>query len=121
MLQAGHCAVLDGNPIGVKDSSSPLRSMQAQDDYAHAVFVHAARGGRAFVMDPLGRGRYQGQWVPKVDLSQFASRFTTSFGSPYCAVVKRGQESRVERVRRQVRERTLIQARDAVEALRRTP
>ena len=57
-------------------------------------------------MDPLGRGRYQGQWVPKVDLRQFASRFTTSSGSPYCAVVKRGQQSSVERLRRQMREQT---------------
>ena len=45
-------------------------------------------------MDPLGRGRYQGQWVPKADLRQFASRFTTASGSPYCAVVKRGEQSR---------------------------
>jgi hypothetical protein len=118
-LQAGHCAVLDGNPSRVSDPRSPLRSMQAKDDYDHAVFVHAARVERAFVMDPLGRGRYQGEWVAKADLRQFASRFTTSPGSPYCAVVKRGQESRVERVRRATWERALIQARDAVEALRR--
>ena len=98
---------------------SPLRSMQAKDDYDHAVFVHAASGERAFVMDPLGRGRYQGQWVPKADLRQFASRFTTASGSPYCAVVKRGQQSSVERLRHQTRERTLVRARDAVEALRR--
>jgi hypothetical protein len=70
-------------------------------------------------MDPIGRGSYQGQWVPKADLRQFASRFSTSSGSPYCAVVKRGQESPVERVRQASRERALIQARDAVEALRR--
>ena len=62
-LQARHCAVLDGNPVKVTDRSSPLRSMQAKDDYDHAVFIHAARGERAFVMDPLGRGRYEGQWV----------------------------------------------------------
>jgi hypothetical protein len=116
-LQAGQCAVLDGNPIQVQGPRSPLRSMQARDDYDHAVFVHAARGERAFVMDPLGRGRYQGQWVQKADLRQFASRFTTASGSPYCAVVRRGQESRVERVRRATRERALVQARDAVEAL----
>jgi hypothetical protein len=118
-LEHGHCPVLDGNPAKVADKSSPLRSMQAKDDYDHAVFIHTARGERAFVMDPLGRGRYQGQWVPKADLRQFASRFATAAGSPYCAVVKRGQQSSVERVRRQVRERTLIQARDAIDALRR--
>ena len=105
-LQAGHCAVLNGNPNGVTDLSSPLRSMQAKDDYDHAVFVHAARVERAFVMDPLGRGRYQGQWVPKADLRQFASRFTTASSSPYCAVVKRSEQSSVERLRRQLHGQT---------------
>jgi hypothetical protein len=105
-LQAGHCAVLDGNPVKVTDRSSPLRSMQPKDDYDHAVFVHTARGDRAFVMDPLGRGRYQGAWVPKADLRHFASRFMTISGSPYCAVVRRGQESSVERLRREMREQT---------------
>jgi len=104
-LQAGHCAVLNGNPSKVTDPRSPLRSMQANDDYDHAVFVHVARGERAFVMDPLGRGRYQGAWVSKAELSQFASRFMTSSGSPYCAVAKRGQESSLERLRRQMGER----------------
>jgi hypothetical protein len=118
-LQSGYCAVLDGNPIKVRDALTPLRSMQAKDDYDHAVFVHAAGAERAYVMDPLDRGRYQGQWVPKVDLRQFASRFATAAGSPYCAVVRRGEQSRVERVRRATRERALIQARDAVDALRR--
>ena len=117
--QAGHCAVLNGNPVKVADPKSPLRSMQARDDYDHAVFVHTARGERAYVMDPLGRGGFQGQWVPKADLRQFASQFATTAGSPYCALVRRGQQSSVERVRRQVRERTLMQACDAVEALRR--
>ena len=62
-LQSGHGAVLDGNPSKVQDPSSPLRSMQAKDDYDHAVFVPTAKGDRAFVMDPLGRGRYEGRWV----------------------------------------------------------
>jgi len=30
----------------------------------------------------------------------------TTSGSPYCAVVKRGEQSRVERLRRQMREQT---------------
>ena len=105
-LQAGHCAALDGNPSRVTDPRSPLRSMQGKDDYDHAVFIHAAKGERAFVMDPLGLGRYHGQWVPKADLRQFASRFTTPTGSPYCAVVERGEQSCVERLRREHRERT---------------
>ena len=90
-------------PVKVTDRSSPLRSMQALDDYDHAVFVHTAKGERALVMDPLGRGWYQGQWVPKVDLRQFASRFTTASGSPYRAVVKRGER---DRLRHQMPEQT---------------
>ena len=54
-----------------------------------------------------------------MDLRQFASRFETASGFPYCAAVKRGQQSSVERVRRATRERALTEARDAVEALRR--
>jgi hypothetical protein len=123
-LQAGHCSVLNGNPVKVTDPRSPLRSMQANDDYDHAVFVHAARGERAFVMDPLGHGRYQGQWVPKVDLRQFASRFTSSSGTLYCAVAERGEQSSVERLRRDMREQTrslrteLATAKAAVSAAR---
>ena len=70
------------------------------------VFVHTAKGERAFVMDPLGRGRYQGQWVAKADLRQFASRFSTASGSPYCALIRQGEQSSVQRVRRQMREQT---------------
>ena len=119
-LQAGHCAVLDGNPSRVADRRSPLRSMQAKDDYDHAVFIHAAQGDRAFVMDPLGRGRYQGRGSRRPTCASSPRASRPPRVRPYCAVVKRGQESRVERVRRATRERTLIQARDAVEALRRT-
>jgi hypothetical protein len=87
-LEHGRCAVLDGNPIKVTDPGSPLRSMQAKDAYDHAVFIHTAKGDRAFVMDPLGRGRYDGRWVPKADLRQFASRFTTP-RLAVCAVAAR--------------------------------
>jgi hypothetical protein len=99
-LQGGHCAVLDGNPIRVEDPSSPLRSMQANDDYDHAVFLHAARQDAAFVMDPLGRGTYQGRWVLKDDLRQLASRFVTPSGAPYVALVRRGHQSSVALLRR---------------------
>jgi acyl-CoA reductase-like NAD-dependent aldehyde dehydrogenase len=97
--------------------------MQAKDDYDHAVFIHAARDERAFVMDPLGRRRYGGAWVSKADLRQFASRFTTATGSPYCAVVKRGAESSVERARRQMRQARglradLVAARSAITTAR---
>jgi hypothetical protein len=51
-LQDGCCAVLNGNPSKVKDAASPLHSMQANSDYDHAIFVHAAGLERAFVMDP---------------------------------------------------------------------
>jgi hypothetical protein len=92
--------VLDGNPIGVEDPSSPLRSMEGDDDYDHAIFLHTARPDKAFVMDPLGRGGYQGPWVAKEELRQFASRFVTPSGSPYVAMVRRGQQSNVALLRR---------------------
>ena len=57
-------------------------------------------------MDPLSRGRYQGQWVSKVDLRQFASRFETASGSPYCAVVRRGEQSSIGRLRHALWEQT---------------
>jgi hypothetical protein len=98
--------------------------MQAKDDYDHAVFVHTAKGERAFVMDPLGRGRYQGQWVTKADLRQYASRFSTASGSPYCGVVRRSQASSVERLSQEMRERTpdlraeLVTAKSAITTTR---
>ena len=101
-LQADHCAVVNGNPIKVKDPSSPLRSMQGNDDYDHAVFLHLARADKAFVMDPLGQGGYRGRWVPKDDLRQFASRFVTDSGSPYVAMVRRGHQSSVALLRRKL-------------------
>ena len=106
-LQAGHCAVLDGNPsqghgpVGARSARCRPRTTTTTPSSSTP-----RRGERAFVMDPLGRGRYQGQWVPKADLRQFASRFTTASGSPYCAVVKRGEQSSVERLRREMREQT---------------
>ena len=99
-LGDGCCGVLDGNPIKVKDPASPLRSMQADDDYDHAIFLHTAGPDRAFVMDPLGRGSYDGSWVPKDDLRQFASRFTSTSGTPAVALVRRGQQSSIARQRR---------------------
>jgi hypothetical protein len=99
-LQDGYCAVLNGNPSKVVDASSPLRSMQADDGYDHAIFLHTARQDAAFVMDPLGRGAYQGRWVAKDDLRQFASRFVTPSGSPYVAMVRRGQQSSKALMRR---------------------
>jgi hypothetical protein len=105
-LQAGHCAVLDGNPAKVSEPKSPLRSMQGNDDYdtPSSSTPHGVSGSSSWT--PSGGAANQGQWVPKADLRQFAARFATSWGSPYFAVVKRGQESRVERVRRATREQT---------------
>jgi len=101
-LQAGSPAVLNGNPSRVKDAKSPLRSMQANDDYDHAIFLHSAQPDRAFVMDPLGRGSYEGQWVAREDLRQFASRYTAANGSPYLAMVWRGYFSTNAKLRRSI-------------------
>jgi hypothetical protein len=99
-LQDGFCAVLDGNPIKVKDPASPPRSMQANDDYDHAIFLHGAGPKSALVLDPLGRRAHDGRWVAEEDLRQFASRFVTADGSPAVAMVRRGHESSIARLRR---------------------
>ena len=90
-LQAGHCAVLDGNPIKVADPKSPLRSMQAKDDYDHAIFVHehAVSGPSSWTPSVVVGTRASGS-RNRTKLRQFASQFSTASGSPYCAVVRRG-------------------------------
>ena len=64
-LKAGHCAVLDGNPSSVKDPSSPLRSMQAKDDYDHAIFVHVARVSAPSSWTRSGAGGTKGAGFPR--------------------------------------------------------
>lgn len=75
-LSSGWVAVLQGNPINVKNVNSKLRRWTNNDRYDHAIYADRARKNAdgttdIFIMDPLGRGDYDGEWVPAVDVKQF--------------------------------------------------
>jgi hypothetical protein len=100
-LRNGCAALVIGNPIRVSDRSSPLRTKQTNDDYRHCVFVLFAEQARCWLMDPLGHGDYEGEWLPIQHLRAFAGEF----GTPHdrgCAIVKRGAQSREARTARRL-------------------
>jgi hypothetical protein len=76
LLDKRTVAVLLGNPSDVKDESSPLRRWTNNDDFGHAIYADHAKKGEdgsvsIFIMDPLGRGNYEGQYVSASDVRQF--------------------------------------------------
>lgn len=75
-LSHGRRVALWGNPADVRKPASPLRRWTHDDDFGHCIRVGPSRqrAGRseAWVMDPLGEGRYKGQWVGRAQLRQFA-------------------------------------------------
>ena len=104
-IRNGHVAVLLGNPIGVKDATSPLRTAQNNDDYAHAIAVMDGRADDARVFDALRRRQpgYTGQRVKWADLLQFTSAKGWAFGSPTtiaCAIARIGSETQAARADR---------------------
>lgn len=52
------------------------RRFAARDDDGHAIYLDrlSADGERVYVMDPLGRGGYDGEWVPLRRVAAFAWR-----------------------------------------------
>lgn len=57
------------------------RRFAARDDDGHAVFLDrlSADGEEVFLMDPLGRGGYRGEWVPLRRVAAFAWRHPDGF------------------------------------------
>jgi hypothetical protein len=108
LLRDGHSAALCGNPIGVKDPGSPLRSVQGSDDYPHVVHVTDGNANGAIVKDPLTRKKpgYPGVRVSWDELRQFTEAKKggdRQFGSPTsvaCAVIRVGDETQANRQRR---------------------
>ena len=107
-IRTGHSAALCGNPIGVKDAGSPLRQAQNNDDYPHVIHVTDGNATSALVKDPLTRHHtgYPGERVSWSDLRQFTEAKKGNdrqFGSPTaiaCAVIKVGDETEAERIKR---------------------
>ncbi len=128
--------LLQGNPSRITNMRSFLRTAQGDDDYDHSILVIRARQDAALVDDPLRPARSRPRWVPREELRQFASRFHTPAGLPFYAIVRRGSRTTLYRTmealktcleqqpgdctnaKAAAREAALIQARDAVDALR---
>lgn len=107
-VMAGHVSALCGNPAGVKNPSSPLRTKQGDDDYPHVIHVSDGDTGGAVVKDPLTRRKpgWAGERVTWKDLREFTEASKGGdrlFGSPSaiaCAVVPVGGETEAARVAR---------------------
>jgi hypothetical protein len=82
-LRNGWVAVGLGNPSQINNTSSALRRWTNSDDFGHAVLFERASDSHIFVMDPLGSGEYDGQWVPIAEVSQYLWRFKGNDGQTY--------------------------------------
>ena len=127
-VRQGHIAILLGRPDGVKDPQSPLRTIQASDNFDHAIAVMRGDANGATIYDPLNRKDedFEGVRCSWTDMRQFteATKPGTNdrkFGTPDaigCAVAKIGSATlaaRIEGRLRVVRERATkaVAARDA--------
>jgi hypothetical protein len=92
-LLNGWGGVWMGNPSLVSNQNSKLRRWTINDDFGHAIWVDRARKSSTgevefLVMDPLGRGTYDGDWVPEDELKEFTWIYAGSY--VYVTLFKRG-------------------------------
>lgn len=92
-LLNGWGGIYMGNPSQVSDPNSKLRRWTINDNFGHAIWVDRARRTSAgateyFVMDPLGRGTYSGEWVPEQDLKEYTWIYDAAY--VYVTLFKRG-------------------------------
>jgi hypothetical protein len=86
-------AVLNGNPAAVTNVNSKLRRWTNNDKFNHAILAERARRAPDqsvdfFIMDPLGSGKYDGEWVPAQEVRQFI--FKEAGGVVQATIFKRG-------------------------------
>ena len=76
MLGDGWVGVAAGNPQDVTDPKSKLRRWTTNDRFAHVIYLDRTGNGgtEAYVMDPLGHGDYDGEWVPSLQVRQFVGK-----------------------------------------------
>lgn len=125
LVSTGSAAALCGNPSGVKDEGSPLRTKQGSDDYPHVIHVAGGNANGARVKDPLTRRlpTWLGEMVRWDDLRQFTEARhagVRQFGSPSaiaCAVIRIGSETEAARTGR-LGARSLAKCRDNLDAAR---
>lgn len=107
-IKTGGVGILLGNPIGVKDPASPLRTVQNSDDYGHAIAVMDGKEDDARVFNALRRRQpgYNGERVTWTDLRQYTEAKKAGdrlYGSPTaiaCAFHLVGSETKAARVDR---------------------
>lgn len=96
-LLNGFGGVYMGNPSLVTNPNSKLRRWTNNDNFGHAIWVDRARKNAEqvefYVMDPLGRGDYDGEWVPENELEEFTWTYNASDNSRYITVFERGDWS----------------------------
>ena len=105
-LQSGHCVVLDGNPIKVRTPRARCARCRRRTTTTtpSSSTPHAVSGPSSWTRSVAADTRASGsrRWT----CASSPRAFTTASGSPYCAVVKRGHQSSVERLRRETSEQT---------------
>jgi hypothetical protein len=79
-LLANGVGVLLGNPKNVANEASHLRRWTNNDDFGHAIYADRARKNAdgtvdIFIMDPLGSGAYDGEWVPATEVKEFIDEY----------------------------------------------
>jgi hypothetical protein len=111
-LKADGCGVLQGNPQDVVNPQSKLRRWTNNDNFGHAIFAERARESNGetqiFIMDPLGRGEYDGEWVPADEVRQFiwtesnyvkANMFVRGGWSPEKLAAQDAAEEYIDRIK----------------------
>ena len=93
MLGDGWVGVAAGNPQDVTDPASKLRRWTTNDRFAHVIYLDrtGTGGTETYVMDPLGKGAYDGEWVPTAEVHQFVGK--AAAGVVKVAMFLRGEQS----------------------------
>lgn len=94
-LLSGWGGVYMGNPALVTNKNSGLRRWTNNDNFGHAIWVDRARETASgtyefYVMDPLGSGSYDGEWIAEEDLSEFTWFYNKEKSWRYITLFERG-------------------------------
>jgi hypothetical protein len=77
-------AVILGNPADVKNPDSKMKRWTTNDNFGHAMWADHARKlpdgtVQFFIMDPLGRGDYDGEYIVAEEVHQFLWTYGGSY------------------------------------------
>ena len=97
MLGDGWVGVAAGNPQDVTDPKSKLRRWTTNDRFAHVIYLDRTSDKGIYVMDPLGSGAYDGEFVPTAEVRQFVGK---EGDVVHVAMFERGSQSSLAIARR---------------------